>query len=183
MEDTGPGTRGPDTQGADTQGPGLPFRLAHSQNERTQKMQKFLDNIDGMSKVDQSSIISVKCASEFEDALKDPDSIDSNKMTPILWRGYTHHSSLSGLPSSIPDLLKGLRSRQIDTLDAHNYTAEKENDSQSLDDLKFTSTALLKLSSSQEIFCLYHPVVHTRSSPQSTRSLSEVPSTPFHFST
>ncbi|KAL4866864.1 hypothetical protein BDV12DRAFT_187078 [Aspergillus spectabilis] len=82
-----------------------------------------------MCKEDQTSITRVTCNDEFDDLLKQPFK------KPILWRGYTREHPLSGLPSSIPELLQKLRLLSINSLDVYNYAATKPNYRETLDNI------------------------------------------------
>jgi hypothetical protein len=113
----------------DTLCPGLQLQISVAPNKTVLDKQQFLETIDGMCKVDDSSITKVTCDEEFTQLLKQPFK------KAVLWRKYTQDHPLHGLPSSIPDLLQELRLIGIKELDVYNYAATKTNYPKTLNEL------------------------------------------------
>ncbi|KAL2810115.1 hypothetical protein BDW59DRAFT_155645 [Aspergillus cavernicola] len=105
-----------------------PFPISTSINKGVQEKQTFRRSIEASCQQDQSSITRVSNDEELNKLLAQPF------MTPILWRGFTQHHPLHGIPSSISDFLQELRRYNIQKLDVYNYTAiDKVNYQESLD--------------------------------------------------
>ncbi|KAL4927734.1 uncharacterized protein BDV17DRAFT_282405 [Aspergillus undulatus] len=83
----------------------------------------------GPDKSDETGITRVTCDQELNDALMQPF------QTSILWRNYTQHYPLQGIPTSIPEFIEELRQLNIECLEVHNYAEEDTNYLLDLDDI------------------------------------------------
>ncbi|KAL4948873.1 hypothetical protein BDW69DRAFT_85607 [Aspergillus filifer] len=98
--------------------------INNSTNTRVQEKWKFLLSIDAMrgpDESDETGITRVTCDQELNDALRQPF------QTSILWKNYTQHYPLHGIPTSIPEFVNELRQLNVECLEVHNYEEEDPN--------------------------------------------------------
>ncbi|KAL4863897.1 hypothetical protein BDV12DRAFT_176895 [Aspergillus spectabilis] len=104
--------------------------INNSTNEKIQEKWRFLHSIDAMcNEFDKTSITRIISDKHMNDLLIQPFE------KPILWRNFTQHYPLHGIPNPIPDFIKELRQLNIKFLEAHNYAENNTNYGLYLDDI------------------------------------------------
>ncbi|KAL2816400.1 hypothetical protein BDW59DRAFT_9848 [Aspergillus cavernicola] len=121
---SGVGSRVADTLTSDPS-----IEIGTNANQGVQDKQGFLRSIEAVCQVDEGSIIRVTCDEELNKVLA------QRFMAAILWRGYTQHYPLHGIPSSPLDLLQELPQYNIEQLDVYNYAATTEKEINYKEDL------------------------------------------------